>query len=268
MPAPLREDEPVTGRRRAHVRLREQRWSMLALLTLAFTIGALVAPPFAGISRAESLPDGWTMTKWGPLGPADREMLSRVRQACLWEQPVGDMAQTQAQSQRTKEVGAILASDHKALNVTVLQTAQQLGIQVPDQPSAEQQGWVNELAGKRSADFDVTFANRLRAAHGKVFALIASVRSGTRNELVRTFAQTGINIVMKHMTVLESTTNVNFDVLPTPIASPTAATGPLAAAAAKTGTSGEGSHNAVIWIVLVLALLGGVPAAIRILKFR
>jgi predicted outer membrane protein len=241
---------------------------MLALLTLVFTIGALVAPPFAGTGRAETLPDGWTTTKWGPLGPADREVLSRVRQACLWEQPVGEMAQTHALSQRTKEVGAILASDHKALNVTVLQTAQQLGIQVPDKPSAEQQGWVDELSGKKGADFDVTFANRLRAAHGKIFALVASVRSGTRNELVRTFAQTGINIVMKHMTVLESTTNVNFDALPTPNASPTAATGPLAAAAAKTNTAGEGTHYAIIWTVLALALLAGIPIAIRVLKYR
>jgi hypothetical protein len=60
------------------------------------------------------------------------------------------------------------------------------------------------------------------------------------------------------------TTLVDYNALPTP---PAPAVGPAQAAAASRGTSGD-SRNAVIWVVLVLALLAGVPAAIRVIRLR
>lgn len=36
---------------------------------------------------------GWTQTQWGPLGPADRDLLVKVRQANLWEGPTGQQAE-------------------------------------------------------------------------------------------------------------------------------------------------------------------------------
>jgi predicted outer membrane protein len=209
--------------------------------------------------NADSLPPGWTMTSWGPLGPADRDVLIRVRTAGLWEGPVGQQAQKLAGSTRVKEVGQQLFADHTALDVQVRQVAAQLRVQLPDQPTREQQGWIDELAGKHGDDYDRTFADRLRAAHGKVFGIVAAVRSGTRNDLVRSFAQTGINVVMKHMTLLESTSLVNYDALPTPSEPPQATIA---------GSPLSDSRNAVIWIVLGLALLAGIPAAIRVIRLH
>jgi predicted outer membrane protein len=201
------------------------------------------------------LPDGWTMTNYGPLGPVDRELLVRVRQAGLWEGPAGVLAQTHTTNARVKAVGAQLATDHHGLDVQVRQVAAQLGVALPDQATAEQQGWIAEMTGKTGDDFDRTFANRLRAAHGKVFAVVGSERSGTRNELIRTFAQTAVNVVMKHMTLLESIGDVDFGALPTPVGLPSAAPAP----------SGAANQNG-IWFVLGLALLGVTAVAIRVFR--
>ncbi len=203
---------------------------------------------------ATDLPDGWTMTSFGMMGPADRELLVKVRQAGLWEGPAGLLARDHAADKRVKEVGAQLATDHHGLDTQVRQVAAQLGVPLPDEASAEQQGWVRELAGKQGGEFDRTFANRLRAAHGKVFALVGSVRSGTRNELVRSFAQTAVNVVMKHMTLLESIGNVDYEDLPTP------------AAAAGSNTPGEASYRETLWVVAALVLAGGGTAAFRALR--
>jgi predicted outer membrane protein len=148
---------------------------------------------------------GTTQTKWGPLTAADREVLIRVRLANLWERPVSLMAQEQAGSQRVKDVGAVLAADHLKLDGQVRELAKQLGMDLPDQPNALQQGWVAELTGLHGQAFDVDWANRLRSAHGTVFGLAAEDRAATENSAVRDFAQTAVNIVMKHMTLLEST---------------------------------------------------------------
>jgi predicted outer membrane protein len=148
---------------------------------------------------------GTTQTKWGPLTAADREVLIRVRLANLWERPVSLMAQTHADNQRVKDVGVVLAADHLRLDQLVRGLAKQLGMDLPDQPNSLQQGWVSELSGMQGQQYDLTWANRLRSAHGTVFGLIAEDRAATENSAVRQFAQTGVDIVMKHMTLLENT---------------------------------------------------------------
>lgn len=72
------------------------------------------------------------------------------------------------------------------------------------------------MGGQTGARFDRTFANRLRAAHGKVFGAIAAVRAGTRNETIRSFAQHTNQVVMRHITLLESTGLVDYEDLPPP----------------------------------------------------
>jgi predicted outer membrane protein len=222
--------------------------------TVQVAAAATAEPTWTG-----PLPSGWTMTSFGPLGPADRELLVRVRQAGLWEAPAGQLAQTHSNNARVKEVGAQLATDHHGLDVQVRQVAAQLGVTLPDKPTAEQQGWITELTGKTGADFDTAFANLLRAAHGKVFAVVGSVRSGTRNSLVRSFAQTGVNVVMKHMTLLESIGNVNFAALPTPVGLPSNT------AAKPASNTSSGSLNAV-WFIAGLALIGCIAVATRVVR--
>jgi predicted outer membrane protein len=204
-----------------------------------------------------ALPPGWRNTATGPLGPADVEFLVKVRQAGLWEGPAGQMAQTRAADEHVKEVGKQLAADHIGLDQQVRQAAAQLGVALPAKPSDEQQGWLNELNSKTDQEFDLAFANRLRAAHGKVFALVSSIRSGTRNDMVRAFAQTAVNVVMKHMTLLESLGNVDFGALPTP--------GLAAASPPKSNPAAAWRPDAV-WAVAGLALIVGAIAAFRIYR--
>lgn len=164
-----------------------------------------------------------TQTPWGPLGPADRNMLAKVRQAGLWEMPTGQRAEQQGSSARVRQVGGMIASEHTELDQRVRDTAAQLGVILPSQPSAQQQGWIAEIASKSGSDFDRTFVQRLRAAHGVVLPVIAQVRAGTRNELVRQFATTAAEFVTRHMGYLESTGLVDFDALPLPPAPTNAA---------------------------------------------
>ncbi|MBE1590381.1 DUF4142 domain-containing protein [Nonomuraea angiospora] len=157
-----------------------------------------------------------TQTSSGPVTAADRDLLIKVRQAGLWEMPVGDYAQTRAESQRVKEVGRLIMQDHQKLDLLTRQTAKKLGVALPSEPNADQQSWMAQLASERGPAFDQDFANLLRAAHGKVFTVVAAVRAGTRNAEIRKFAQEGINFVMRHMTLLESTGLVDHTQLPEP----------------------------------------------------
>ncbi|MEV0591289.1 DUF4142 domain-containing protein [Nonomuraea cavernae] len=194
----------------------------------AFAVAAAVAillvmPPMSTSASAE-----WTVLPSGPLGPADRDLLVKVRQAGLWEIPTGRWTAERAESQRVKDVGAHLVEDHTKLDAVTRQYAARLGVALPDEPSPEQQSWMAQLAAESGPAFDRDFANLLRAAHGKVFSVVAGVRAGTRNSEIRKFSQHAVNVVMKHMTLLESTGLVDYDQLPEP---PTPSATPPAPAA-------------------------------------
>jgi predicted outer membrane protein len=141
----------------------------------------------------------------GPVTELDKTFLVKVRQAGLWEMPAGDLAQTHASSDAVKRAGLHLLDGHSHLDQLVREDAKMLGVQLPDQASAEQQGWVRQLTAAQGLEFDDLFVNLLRASHGKIFATIAEVRAGTQNDVIRRHARQANQTVLDHMEVLEDT---------------------------------------------------------------
>jgi predicted outer membrane protein len=157
---------------------------------------------------------GWVQTEFGPLGPADRDLLVKVRLAGLWEGPTGQQAEQQASSAEVQTVGRNIATEHAQLDEEVRNVANQLGVLLPSSPTSQQVGWMNEISAQTGSDYDRVFVQRLREAHGTVLPIIAQVRSTTRNSLVRDFATTAAEFVTRHHQYLESTGLVDYSALP------------------------------------------------------
>jgi putative membrane protein len=177
------------------------RWSVAFLLVL---LGAVC--PAVGVAMATQQQQTKAQQ---PLSDLDREFLTVIRFANLWEIPMGNLAAERGNTQVVKDVGKVLATDHTNLDVAVKKLADQFGVRLPEKPTSSQQGWIADISSKTGEAFDNTFADRLRAAHGTVFGLVAEIRAGTRNDVIRQFAQTANEIVMKHMTLLEGTGHVS-----------------------------------------------------------
>ncbi len=219
------EKDPGAGANRRPVRRWLRPVTLLVTGTLVvLSIGWWSAPAPAAPAGATGHAGGWsagplgpgvaaaagdaTETSWGPLTALDADFLVRVRLAGLWEIPAGEMAQTHTSDQRVREVGRTLAADHRRLDEQVLAAARKLQVELPAEPTLDQRNWLAEMDGSRDGDFDASFANRLRVAHGRVFAVVAEVRATTRNTLIRTFAQAAVDVVMRHMSLLEGTGHV------------------------------------------------------------
>ncbi|MEC3982812.1 DUF4142 domain-containing protein, partial [Amycolatopsis sp. H20-H5] len=99
----------------------------------------------------------------GEVQQIDRQLLSQVRQAGLWEGPVSRQAQERGSTGRVREVGARLADDLALLDTRAKELAAQLGVALPDTTAADQQDWVGEITAARGDDFDRVYVNRLRA---------------------------------------------------------------------------------------------------------
>ncbi|MBW1602135.1 DUF4142 domain-containing protein [Streptomyces sp. JJ66] len=154
---------------------------------------------------AEGTQDAEAVGDIGTVTDVDRQFLVAVRQAGLWEIPAGRLAQTNASSEAVKRAGHHLIDGHAKLDQLVREDAKLLGVEIPDEATAEQQQWVEDLRAAKGAEFDKLFANVLRASHGKIFATIGEVRAATQNDLIRRHSRQANQTVLDHMEVLEDT---------------------------------------------------------------
>lgn len=187
---------------------------------LAFTLIALLIPvqKFGGTTAAAATAPagdddgaGTLSTAFGPLTAQDRDFVRKVRLAGLWELPAGRQAQQRSTRPAVRTAGMHLVEGHTELDRRVQEVGQALGVDLPDQPNAQQQDWLAQLNRAQGAQYDRLFIQLLRRAHGKVFALVAQVRAQTRNSMVRALATNANATVLDHISVLEDSGLVDFD---------------------------------------------------------
>lgn len=221
--------------------LRFIRWTVLGSVLLAVVVSVVLAggSPSSPQSFSALFGGGTSDSEWGPLGPSDRDMLIKVRQANLWEGPAGEQAAQRASSPSVREVGRKLGIEHAQLDAALLAVAVKLKVVLPSQPSDQQKVWMAEISGAGPADYDKLFVNLVRSAHGEVMPLVEGVRSGTQNELVRQFAIEANQFVGRHMDYLESTGLVDYALFP-----------PSTAPAAR--LTSIGGYNVPVTLVLFL----------------
>ncbi len=203
-------------------------------LAVLLTTGSAVGQPSTPSTPISTPPPGSggtgdevVQTQWGPLGPADRDFMNRVKQAGLWEKPAGEKGKAKRADQpKIQEACKHLIEGHTLLDNVVNRAGVLLGHTLPAEASDEQKGWLAEMDAAEGDAFDAVFANRLRVAHGKVYAYAAQIRAGTKNELIRILSTQAMITVFDHMKVLEETGRVDFAGLesPQPLAPPTNST--------------------------------------------
>jgi putative membrane protein len=154
-------------------------------------------------------------TNEGTVSAADRDLVVKVRLAGLWEIPAGEMAVEKSKDKKIQKIGRDIADQHIELDELARAAAKKLKITLPSKPNKDQQGWLAEMRDAADGDeFDRVYIDRLRAAHGKIFPAIATIRTSTRNDTIRKLAQQANQFVMTHLTLLESSGLVAYAELP------------------------------------------------------
>ncbi|MFF5532121.1 DUF4142 domain-containing protein [Streptomyces cinerochromogenes] len=197
----------------------------LLITALAATLVALLVPLWSYADRqdpasASVLSARTVTTPYGPMSDQDRDFVTKVRLAGLWELPAGELAQRKGTTPAVRTAGRHLVDGHTSLDAHVRTVATQLGVALPNEPNAQQKQWLATLEAAQGQDFDRRFAELLRLAHGRVFSLVAQVRAGTQNSLVRDLADDANTTVLDHIKVLEATGYVDFAALAKDLAAP------------------------------------------------
>ncbi|MFJ9898363.1 DUF4142 domain-containing protein [Streptomyces sp. NPDC091280] len=165
-----------------------------------------------GLQKVTSAPERVIATPaTGPLTEADRDFVVEVRSAGLWEYPVGQMALRKGTTKAVRTAAEHLIDGHASLDAASRNVAGQLAITLPNQASPQQQGFVATLNADTGRQFDTDMATILRATDGRLLATIASIRTTTRNSLVRSLANQANGTILDSVTVLEQTGRVDFN---------------------------------------------------------
>lgn len=247
------------------------RWAVALAVIAALTVavfqywGTSQYPiAIAPRSQAEVQDADWMPTRWGPVGPADRDLLVMIRQAGLCGGSSGQQAQKQGSNPQVRTVAKRLSVDYGDLDKQVRAVAGKLGVPLPDQPTAQQQSWLKQLSGQSGPKYDRMFAQHLRVTDGEVLPAITAVRAGTQNELIRSFAANAASLVNRHMDALERTGLVDYSKLPAPPAEVAPAGSPqaidqvvhLTPVRATAGTNANALIAALVSVAGVLIGLG------------
>lgn len=160
---------------------------------------------------------GYDDSQTGPIGASDRDLLYKVKQAGLWEMPVGHELASKATSPDIRALGAQISVEHMQLDAMTERVAEELNVELPTEPTPDQKDWIEELSRMEpGAEYDREAVFYLRRAHGNVLPLLAQVKAGTRNEDIRNFATEGMVFVSRHMKYLDESGLVDYSELPEP----------------------------------------------------
>ncbi|MFG2091338.1 MULTISPECIES: DUF4142 domain-containing protein [unclassified Spirillospora] len=173
-------------------------------------------PAAAGGGEAGGADRGAAEAGGGLLAAADRLLLVQLRQAALWEIPVGRAAAKRGSQEATRKNLGQIATRHIRFDEVNRQMAAKLNVPLPDRPTAEQTSWMSEITGKSGTDYDKTAVARMRTAQGELYTRAAAVRASTRNTVMRTYAQQVQAFLNGQLKRLENTGFVTVDTLPEP----------------------------------------------------
>ena len=87
----------------------------------------------------------------------DQSWMVAAHQSNLAEIAAGTAAQQNAVSEDVRQMGAKLITDHQALDADLTAAAQQFGVQLPAEPSAEQQATLQQVSTNQGEAFDAAW---------------------------------------------------------------------------------------------------------------
>ncbi len=113
------------------------------------------------------------------------------------EVSLGDLAQTNGQSDGVKSFGKMLSTDHAAANQKAMDAAQGMGMSPPSGPNAKQKADYDKMSKMSGAAFDKMFAAHMVADHQKDIAEYK--KASKMRDVAGEYASGEIDTLQKHL---------------------------------------------------------------------
>jgi putative membrane protein len=169
----------------------------LAVIATAGVGLAVTAVGAAGASTGTAAPNA-----------QDRAFLVAAHQNNLTEIAAGRAAQQKATTDVVRRHGQIFIRDHTRLDASLRQVAQQLAVDLPDQPTAQQRASLASVSARSGAAFDQAWLASQVAGHRQAKAAGQRELANGSDAAVLQLARTAAPVIQMHLTMLEEATGI------------------------------------------------------------
>jgi putative membrane protein len=138
-----------------------------------------------------------------PSGP-DSTYLKAAHQSNLAEIAGGGLAQSKADSQQVKDLGARFVTDHTKLDKVLRQTASSLGVSLPSAPNAQQQALAARYKAASGRQFDSLFISTQMDAHMAAMRLGQTEIANGTDASAKKAAQDAAPVIASHHDLLSA----------------------------------------------------------------
>jgi putative membrane protein len=135
---------------------------------------------------------------------ADESFLKEAIQGDLAEVNMGKLAQEKGQSQEVKQFGQMLEQDHSQHLQKAKETAQQMGLTAPTEPSPKQKKMYDQTSKLSGAQFDKHFAQEMVSDHKEDIKKYQ--KEAKSKGPLADFAEQTVPTLEKHLQTAESLT--------------------------------------------------------------
>jgi putative membrane protein len=183
-----------------------QQMALKHLLAGVAALGLLAPPALAQTQGTEQQQQPPAQAgEQQQLAQVDMEFATKAAEGGLKEVRLGELAQQQAASEEVRQFGQRMVEDHGAANDQLMQIAQDKGIDLPQELSAEAQQLHDELAQKQGEEFDQAYMDEMVSDHQKdVEEFQQYVEEGQDPELT-SFAEQTVPVLQEHLELAQQT---------------------------------------------------------------
>ena len=137
--------------------------------------------------------------KKGGLAGQDRKYFQEIAQANLAEVQAGRLAQNKASSEDVKRFAAHMVEDHGKMLDEQKAMAKSGGVQLPKQPSKEQQAALKKLEGVSGEKFDRAYVDQMVKDHEKALKLVQDTAKNAKDPQLKQAAEKAAPEVKQHL---------------------------------------------------------------------
>ncbi|MGY1624251.1 DUF4142 domain-containing protein [Geodermatophilus sp. SYSU D00965] len=136
--------------------------------------------------------------------PSDQDVtwMQAAHQSNLAEIAAGNAAQQAATTPEVRDLGAMFVQMHTQLDQQLTQAAQQLGVELPGEPTAEQQQQLAAVQQNSGQEFDTAWIAQQIGSHSTTLAATQREIQNGSDQTVLQLAQAATPVVQQHLSQL------------------------------------------------------------------
>ena len=127
------------------------------------------------------------------------EFMTKAASGGMMEVALGKMAQQQAQDQQVKDFGTMMVTDHSKANDELKTLAASKNIVLPDSMGEAHMDHVEELRGKKGAEFDEAYIELMVSDHEEDVNMFEEASNNLQDAEVKAFAAKTLPVLQQHL---------------------------------------------------------------------